>query len=226
MPDAPLSTLTLDTPFGELNAIVAPEDGAVHAAGFRPMREVIAHLPTGMIDRDLEPAPLPDIADSVEAWLAGDGDAITRVPVALHGSPFFSDVWETLRGVPAGEVVSYQELAAMAGRPRAMRAVGTACARNTVGLFVPCHRVIASGGRLGGYGFGGPGIKAEMLEHEGLRMTASPVTESTRVLPREATADARATTASALTPDEETALARLRRAGAGVRADERPAGEW
>ncbi|WP_297082782.1 methylated-DNA--[protein]-cysteine S-methyltransferase [uncultured Demequina sp.] len=226
MPDAPLSTLALDTPFGELNVIVAPEDGAVHAAGFSPLREVIAHLPATMTERDVEPAPLPEIADAVEAWLAGDGDAITRVPVVLHGSPFFSEVWETLRGVPAGEVVSYQELAAMAGRPRAMRAAGTACARNTVGLFVPCHRVIASGGRLGGYGFGGPGIKAEMLEHEGLRMADATVTEATRVLPRDGTAEARATTASAVTPDEAAALARLRRAGTEDAAVQRPAGEW
>jgi methylated-DNA-[protein]-cysteine S-methyltransferase len=88
---------------------------------------------------------------------------------------------QQLRAVPAGEVVSYQELAQMAGRPRAMRAVGTACARNRVALFVPCHRVIASGARLGGYGFGGPSIKAALLRHEGVQIADAPASDVSRV---------------------------------------------
>ncbi|GIG53937.1 methylated-DNA--[protein]-cysteine S-methyltransferase [Demequina activiva] len=181
MPPATLSAMGFDTPFGELNVLATTADATVRAAGFSPLREVVAQLPRELVHADMTDAPVASIAEAVESWLADGGDAITTVPVALMGSPFFVEVWEHLRTVPAGEVVSYQELAQMAGRPRAMRAAGTACARNAVGLFVPCHRVIASGGRLGSYGFGGPGIKAALLAHEGVRVTDAPITEGSRV---------------------------------------------
>lgn len=76
-------------------------------------------------------------------------------------------VWLALRGVPAGEVVTYGELAALAGNPRAARAAGHACARNLVGLFIPCHRVVSATG-LGKYGLGGEEIKRRLLEFEGV----------------------------------------------------------
>lgn len=166
----PLATQSHDTPFGELNILITPEDGVVRAAGFRPLRDVGAGLRADLSLRGREPGDTRPVTDAVEAWLAGDADAITAVPVEQPGGPFFQDVWETLRTVPGGEVVSYQELALMAGRPRAMRAVGTACARNAIAPFVPCHRVIQSGGRLGTYGFGGTSVKAAMLVHEGFHI--------------------------------------------------------
>ena len=70
-----------------------------------------------------------------------------------------------LRGVPRGEVVTYGELAALAGAPGAARAAGTFCARNRLGLFVPCHRVVSAGG-LGSYGSYGLGYKRRLLELE------------------------------------------------------------
>ncbi|WP_084038900.1 methylated-DNA--[protein]-cysteine S-methyltransferase [Demequina sp. NBRC 110053] len=157
------------TTFGSLH-VVASADGTVHAAELRPGSAACT-----------EPGRLPRIAEALAAWEDGDADALTRVPVRLTGSPFFTEVWDTLRTVPAGEVVSYAELAEMAGRPRAMRAAGTACAQNTLSLFVPCHRVIAARGRLGGYGFGGSGIKAALLEHEGVAIAPGPVTADSLV---------------------------------------------
>ena len=74
-------------------------------------------------------------------------------------------VWAEMREIPAGEVATYGELAELAGRPRAARAVGTVCARNALAPFVPCHRVVASHG-LGNYGYG-IGVKKQMLELEG-----------------------------------------------------------
>jgi methylated-DNA-[protein]-cysteine S-methyltransferase len=71
-----------------------------------------------------------------------------------------------MREIPMGEVVTYGELAILAGNPRAARAAGHACAGNTVGLFVPCHRVVSASG-LGGYGLGGSEIKRRLLEFEG-----------------------------------------------------------
>ncbi len=93
----------------------------------------------------------------------------TDLPLDPGGTGFQRAVWETLRRVPRGEVVSYGELARQAGRPRAARAVGAACGANPLPLLVPCHRVIAAGGGLGGFG-GGPELKRVLLEREGVRL--------------------------------------------------------
>ena len=79
------------------------------------------------------------------------------------------DVLQTLqRGVGWGETVSYGELAEMAGRPRAARFVGNVMARNPIPILIPCHRVVAAGGRLGGYGASGTDTKRWLLALEGV----------------------------------------------------------
>ena len=77
---------------------------------------------------------------------------------------------EEMRRVPFGETVSYRDLASRAGRERAARAAGNVCARGTVGLIVPYHRVIASDGTIGSYGSSGPGKKRRLLLLEGVRL--------------------------------------------------------
>ncbi|WP_062389812.1 methylated-DNA--[protein]-cysteine S-methyltransferase [Demequina iriomotensis] len=163
----PLTGASFATPFGTLAVLVTPEDGVVRSSGFSTMRDTLAALPAPVQARGWVEGALPHVSAAIAAWLEGDGDAITEVPVAQAGGPFFQELWAQLRTVPSGAVVSYQELATMAGRPRAMRAAGTACARNTIAPFVPCHRVVQSGGRLGSYGFGGTDIKEAMLALEG-----------------------------------------------------------
>lgn len=153
------------TPFGELH-VFASEDGVVRASGFRCVADIAAQLPKSWRGNPWEDGGLPLIEGAVKRWLAGEGNALAQVPVAQDGGPFFQQVWETLRHVPAGEPLSYTELAEAAGSPRAMRAVGTACARNAVAPFVPCHRVVNSGGKLGVYGYGGTSVKAAMLALE------------------------------------------------------------
>ncbi len=154
-----------ETPVGDLN-VFAGDDGVVRAAGFRPGAQVAAQLPAELLADGWSGGTLPHVREAVEAWLDGDGDAIATVPVSQAGGPFFQDVWRATRGIVPGEPQSYQDVATTAGRPRAMRAAGTACGRNSIALFVPCHRVIASGGRLGQYGPGGVGIKAALLAFE------------------------------------------------------------
>jgi O-6-methylguanine DNA methyltransferase len=83
----------------------------------------------------------------------------------LRGTPFQREVWEKLLEIPYGETRSYQEIARAVRRPRALRAVGNANGANPVSLVVPCHRVIASGGKLGGYAGGLP-LKARLLAME------------------------------------------------------------
>ncbi|WP_084125326.1 methylated-DNA--[protein]-cysteine S-methyltransferase [Demequina sp. NBRC 110054] len=167
MTQSPLEAAQVDTPWGALRMLATPEDGVVRAAGLDESdRELRLRLAAPYATRGVVEGDLDDAVGAVRAWLAGDHGALASVPVEQPGGEFFQEVWATLRGVPAGEPVSYQELAAAAGRPRAMRAVGTACARNSVAVFIPCHRVIRAGGLLGSYGFGGVGIKASMLAFE------------------------------------------------------------
>ncbi len=114
------------------------------------------------------PAPLSpllrELHEELNAFLAGEIRRFT-VPVALTGTEFQLKVWEALGGVPYGETVTYGELARGLGRPRSARAVGQAVGANPIPILVPCHRVVASTGSLGGYG---PGLswKRRLLELE------------------------------------------------------------
>ncbi len=87
------------------------------------------------------------------------------IPLDVQGTAFQERVWAQLRAIPAGETRSYGELAAALGQPGASRAVGRANGANPVAVLVPCHRVVAANGGLGGYAYG-TGIKAELLRRE------------------------------------------------------------
>ena len=90
---------------------------------------------------------------ALSQYLAGSTAALD-LPLDVHGTAFQMKVWSYLQSIPYGEVQSYSEVAAGIGRPRAVRAVGSACARNEVALVIPCHRVIRGDGGLGGYRWG------------------------------------------------------------------------
>jgi methylated-DNA-[protein]-cysteine S-methyltransferase len=107
------------------------------------------------------------VADVVVAYLAGADVDLNEVPVDLeYETEFLSSCARALRRIPRGETVTYGELAALAGAPGAARAAGSFCARNRLGLFVPCHRVVSAGG-LGSYGSHGVAYKKRLLELEG-----------------------------------------------------------
>jgi len=100
-------------------------------------------------------------------YFAGEEVGLDDVPVDLeYETPFLERCALALREVPRGEVVTYGELAALAGAPGAARAAGSFCARNRLGLFVPCHRVVSAGG-LGSYGSLGLAYKRRLLALEG-----------------------------------------------------------
>ena len=109
-------------------------------------------------------------ADALAAfndYFAGDVDALARIHLDLaNAPPFYGAAWAACRSIPAGETRSYQWLADAAGNARASRAAGQAMAKNRLPLIIPCHRVIGSDGDLHGYGAGGLGIKARLLEFE------------------------------------------------------------
>jgi methylated-DNA-[protein]-cysteine S-methyltransferase len=121
------------------------------------------------------PADRPDavVAGQLDDWFAGRRHGF-ELPLDLEGvDGFRRAVLETLVArVDWGETVSYGELAAMAGRPRAARAVGSAMRNNPIPFVIPCHRVIAAGHKIGGYGGGRNAIrlKRELLAREGVKL--------------------------------------------------------
>ena len=116
------------------------------------------------------PASIQHVVDEINASLHGEADDLADVPLALDDvSPFARRVYEVVRTIPAGETLSYGEVAFAAGSPGAARAVGQALGRNPFPIVVPCHRVLAAGGRIGGFtATGGTAIKTEMLALEGV----------------------------------------------------------
>jgi methylated-DNA-[protein]-cysteine S-methyltransferase len=104
------------------------------------------------------------LAGRLAAYFAGAADDFADVELD-HDEGFYGDCERILRALPRGEVVTYGELAALAGRPGAARAAGTFCARNRLGPFVPCHRVVAANG-IGGYGSLGVEYKRRLLALE------------------------------------------------------------
>jgi AraC family transcriptional regulator of adaptative response/methylated-DNA-[protein]-cysteine methyltransferase len=94
------------------------------------------------------------------------GTGSAAIPLDVHGTAFQQRVWDELRRIPCGETRSYGELAAALGNPGASRAVGSANGANHIAVLIPCHRVIAADGTLGGYAYG-LAIKAELLRREG-----------------------------------------------------------
>lgn len=97
-------------------------------------------------------------------YFAGKRTRFT-VPVQLEGTPFQERAWATMRKIPYGRTMSYAEQATAMRAPRAVRAVGSANGANPVPIIVPCHRVVASNGGLGGYALG-LAMKRWLLAHE------------------------------------------------------------
>jgi methylated-DNA-[protein]-cysteine S-methyltransferase len=116
------------------------------------------------------PAAIRDAIDRMVASLRGEADDLADIPLDLRALPRFQQqVFAVVRTIPAGETMSYGEVAAAAGSPGAARAVGQALGRNPFPIVIPCHRVLAAGGRIGGFtAAGGTAVKARMLAAEGI----------------------------------------------------------
>ena len=152
---------------------IAARDGALVMAGFESFAEQERQL-----ERRFPGARFVDAKDPAGAisalrrWLAGDLEAIDRLECDAGGTEFQRAVWKALREIPAGETVSYGDIARRIGRPKAFRAVGAANGSNPIAIVVPCHRVVAVDGRLVGFG-GGIGRKAALLRLEGIDVDGS-----------------------------------------------------
>jgi methylated-DNA-[protein]-cysteine S-methyltransferase len=155
-----IDATTLATPVGELSLLA--RDDVLIAAGFASVATMAGRLDD---ERLTVRRDLGRLSAAVSAYFDGDLRALDDLPVAQPGGDFHQAAWKVMREVAAGETITYAELAARAGNPKAIRAAGSACARNLIAPIVPCHRVLRTGGALGGYYYGLP-TKQWLLTHE------------------------------------------------------------
>ncbi|MFE0024567.1 methylated-DNA--[protein]-cysteine S-methyltransferase [Amycolatopsis sp. NPDC059021] len=157
---------TVDTKAGPFSAVVAG-DGAVLASGWTGD---VAEL-TPLISPSLAPGELTERRDlgpvttAIRRYHAGELDAVDGIEVRQRSGAFRQHAWDVLRTVPAGQPVSYAGYAELTGNPAAIRAAASACARNAAALFVPCHRVVKTGGAIGNFRWG-VDTKRWLLDHE------------------------------------------------------------
>jgi epoxyqueuosine reductase len=160
--DSPIGALRLASTARGLAYLELP-----HATGRGLEGWLLRRLPDARRSSAFAPNRLA--AAQILEYLEGKRTAFD-VPLDLRGTDFQLEVWNALLAIPYGETRSYQEVARAVRRPRAVRAVGHANGANPVALVVPCHRVVATGGGLGGYG-GGLELKARLLAMERQRPT-------------------------------------------------------
>ena len=117
-----------------------------------------------------DPRTIKNVGEEIRRYLAGEVKALRQnIDLTLAETPFQKKVLHKLQEIPRGAVISYQALGAAVGAPKGARAVGNALHNNPVPIYVPCHRVITSDGRVGGYG-GGASRKLQLLRSEGFEL--------------------------------------------------------
>ncbi len=154
---------TFDSPIGTINLIA---DGSILlAANLSNLKSAKASLHPDYAGHKIESVKkIPIITELLKDYFDGDITAINGIKVSQPGGSFSQDAWKAMRKVRG--TISYSELAKRAGSPAAIRAAGSACAKNAIVLVVPCHRIIKTGGNLGNYAYG-LNKKEWLLSHEG-----------------------------------------------------------
>jgi methylated-DNA-[protein]-cysteine S-methyltransferase len=129
---------------------------------------------TGAPRSSLPPPPIAEVIERLRKHLQGHPQDLRDIAVDLNGAdPFARQVYEAAREIPSGQTRTYGELAKAMGQPTEARAVGQALGRNPIALIIPCHRIVAAGGKPGGFSaHGGRATKARLLAIEGA--TAQP----------------------------------------------------
>jgi len=176
-------------PWGPIR-LAASSRGLVAVDQLTSAEEFVARLaarfgrpPVELVSADVDPAAARLLGRSrhaIDAFVDGDLGALDDLPVDIADRPAWDRlVLDAVRSIPPGTTASYGQVALMIGRPGAARAVGGAVGRSPIGLVIPCHRVIAGDGSLGGYGGGwwggrqaGLDLKRELLAREGVRVRA------------------------------------------------------
>lgn len=163
-----LAAMQLDTPLGPMIAIA--DASGLYLLEFMQriqLKRNIQHLQQTLKANVTlsDNLILENIKDEINAYFSGEKSTFTT-SVHMRGSPFQTKVWRTLQEIPYGQAISYAELARAINKPNAYRAVAKANSTNQLAIIVPCHRVINSNGKLGGYA-GGIERKQKLLKLEG-----------------------------------------------------------
>jgi methylated-DNA-[protein]-cysteine S-methyltransferase len=154
----PLLLSSVKTPVGTLNLLA--EEQILICANFSTVSELDVTQDVKAVKR------IPIITDLISDYFDGDLEALNGIQVRQDGAVFSQAAWKAMRKVKAGKMLSYADLADRAGSPAAVRAAGSACAKNAIVLVVPCHRIVKTGGALGSYAYG-LNKKEWLLRHEG-----------------------------------------------------------
>ena len=183
---APVAHVLFSTSFGECGLAWTPRglawvqlpDSTPEATRARMLERAAARPPGD--PAGAPPAWVVEAMARIAAHLDGKDEDLSTIPLDMATvPPFFRRVYEEARAVPRGEVRTYASLAAAAGSPAATRAVGQAMARNPWPLVVPCHRVVGSAGKPGGFSApGGLDTKARLLALEGASFIVAPAREA------------------------------------------------
>lgn len=156
---------TSKTPIGNLNLIA--DEHVLLGANLSNIAALKSGLDPAERSREIKIVrSIPIISDLISDYFEGDISAINGISVRQPGAAFSQAAWKVMRKVKAGTVISYADLADRAGSSAAVRAAGSACAKNAIMLVVPCHRIVKSGGALGNYAYGVT-KKEWLLHHEG-----------------------------------------------------------
>ena len=156
---------SFDSPVGTLNLI--SDEHLLLAANLSNVKALQESLDSQYSEREIKRVKkIPIITDLISDYFDGDISALNAISVSQPGAHFSQEAWKAMKKVRAGSVISYSDLADRAGSPNAVRAAGSACAKNAIVLVVPCHRIVKTGGALGNYAYG-LGKKEWLLRHEG-----------------------------------------------------------
>jgi methylated-DNA-[protein]-cysteine S-methyltransferase len=158
--------VVFETNLGPMGTIETPDGVAAVRVGYR--NELELRLALESLWPDADDGGVSPLARRLKAYAAGKSDKFDDVPLLDDElTPFAKKVTKACQAIPRGETISYAELARRAGSANAFRAAGSVMARNRWAIVVPCHRVIASGGKMGGYSVPeGLAFKRRLLELE------------------------------------------------------------
>ena len=156
---------TMASPIGKLYLLTRGETVlALNLSGFQ---DLLATLSVKELEEKItKSSSKSPIVQALEDYFDGDVKAINSIKVKQPGGEFSQKAWSSMRKIKSGTMESYADLAHRAGSPAAVRAAGSACAKNKIAIIIPCHRIIKSGGAIGAYGWG-VNKKVWLLTHEG-----------------------------------------------------------
>jgi methylated-DNA-[protein]-cysteine S-methyltransferase len=160
-----LQSTTISSPIGKLYLLARDETVlGLNLSGFHDLLSTLS--PQELEEKINQVKRIQNLSDKLLDYFDGDLRSINSIKVRQPGGEFSQAAWSAMRRIKAGTVDSYADLAHNAGSPAAVRAAGSACAKNKIILIVPCHRVVKTGGAIGNYG---PGVdkKIWLLRHEG-----------------------------------------------------------